>query len=218
MVLFALQPSTVWEIRWSAAGFPTLASIEMLRQDPLFTNLGTDLMEQLLADDSEQTAVERGDGFMPAVRIKRSAGRLGSVQQLAAVFDECVGPARLEASTRRGYQASWRAVLTWGIAHECVASLLPRSKTVIKALSQELLTVGCSPGTIRNIWSSIEDRHRRFGQSLPLGGVWGLLAHVQGSGCSARGTFAFHFPMGVHHLKWMLELIGLAPAQSHGFP
>jgi hypothetical protein len=21
--------------------------------------------------------------------------------------------------------------------------------------------------------------------------------------------------MGVHHLKWMLELIGLAPAQSH---
>jgi hypothetical protein len=53
MVLFALQPSTVWEIRWSAAGFPTLAGVEMLRRDPLFTNLGTDLMEQLLADDSE---------------------------------------------------------------------------------------------------------------------------------------------------------------------
>jgi hypothetical protein len=130
-------------------------------------------MEQLLAYYSELTAVERGDGFMPAVRINCSAGRLGSVQQLAAVFDGCVGPARLEASTRRGYQASWRAVLTWGIAHECVASLLPRSKTVIKALSQELLTVGCSPGTIRNIWSSIEDRHRRFGQSLPLGGSLG---------------------------------------------
>ena len=26
MVLFALQPSTVWEVRWRAAGFPTLAS------------------------------------------------------------------------------------------------------------------------------------------------------------------------------------------------
>ena len=66
MVLFALQPSTVWEVLWRAAGFPTLASIEMWRRDQLFTNLGVDLMEQLLADNSEQTAIERGDGFMPA--------------------------------------------------------------------------------------------------------------------------------------------------------
>ena len=31
MVLFAQQPSTVREVLWRAAGFPTLASIEMLR-------------------------------------------------------------------------------------------------------------------------------------------------------------------------------------------
>ena len=169
MVLFALQPSTVWEVQWSAAGFPTLASIAMLHRDPLFASLDRVKMEQLWVDDSEQTAVERSDGIMPAVRVKHAAGRLASVQQLAAVFDECVGPARLEASTWRSYQASWQAVLTWGIAHECVESLLPMSKTTVKALSQEQLMVGCSPGTISNVWSSIEDRHRRFGHSLPLG-------------------------------------------------
>jgi hypothetical protein len=78
-----------------------------------------------------QTVVKRGDGIMPAVRVKHATRRLTSVQQLTAVFDECVGPARLEASTRRSYQASWRAVLTWGIAHECVESLLPMSKTTV---------------------------------------------------------------------------------------
>ena len=30
MVLFALQPSTVWEFQWSAAVFPTLASITII--------------------------------------------------------------------------------------------------------------------------------------------------------------------------------------------
>ena len=35
-------------------------------------------------------------------------------------FDECIGPANVEASTRGGYQAAWRTVLTWGIAHDSV--------------------------------------------------------------------------------------------------
>jgi hypothetical protein len=47
---------------------------------------------------------------MPAIRVKHAAGRLASIAQLAAVFDECVGPAQLEASTRNNYHASWRLV------------------------------------------------------------------------------------------------------------
>ena len=115
-----------------------------------------------------QTVVKRGDGIMPAVRVKHATRRLTSVQQLTAVFDECVGPARLEASTRRSYQASWRAVLTWGIAHECVESLLPMSKTTVAQSRRCPKNCSWLPGTIRNIWSSIEDRHRRFGHPLPL--------------------------------------------------
>ena len=31
--------------------------------------------------------------------------------------------------------------------------------------------VGCSAGTITNVWSSIEERHRRFRLAMPLGGA-----------------------------------------------
>ena len=50
MVLFALQPSSVWELQRSTAGFPTLASIAMLGTDPLFSSLERGKMEQFLAD------------------------------------------------------------------------------------------------------------------------------------------------------------------------
>jgi hypothetical protein len=30
MVAFVLQPSTVWELRWSAAGFPTIMDVQVL--------------------------------------------------------------------------------------------------------------------------------------------------------------------------------------------
>ena len=170
MVLFALEPGTVGRLSWSTAGFPTLASLDGLAEDQLFASLETRVQQQLLDDESAQTAVERGDGHLPAIRVKQARGRLPSVAQLAAVFDECVGPAKLEASTRKGYQAAWRLVITWGIAHECVGDLLPMALSTLKALTQELLMVGCAAGTIKNIWSGIEDRHRRFGHPLPLGG------------------------------------------------
>jgi hypothetical protein len=75
----------------------------------------------------------------------------------------------VEASTRGGYQAAWRTVLTWGIAHDSVHLLLPMTQATLKALTLELLMVGCAAGTIKNVWCSIEDRHRRFGLPLPLG-------------------------------------------------
>ncbi len=46
----------------------------------------------------------------------------------------------MEASTRRGYQAAWRIVLTWEIAHQALGQLMPMSKVILKALTQELLT------------------------------------------------------------------------------
>ena len=105
---------------------------------------------------------------MPAIRVKKACGALATVEELAAVFDQCVGPASLVASTRRGYHAAWRTVLTWGIAHKALGQLMPMSKVTLKALTQELLMVGCAAGTIKNVWCSISDRHRRFGHNVPL--------------------------------------------------
>ena len=79
------------------------------------------------------------------------------------MFGEFVGPYKLEPSTRMGYQAACRLVMTWEIAHECLESLL-----LMGLKAQELLKVGCAAGTIRNVWSSIADRHRRFGLVPPL--------------------------------------------------
>ena len=182
VVAYVLQPSTVWELCWSSAGSPTIMDVQVLAADPLFSSLAAGQRERLLDDQSAQTAVERGDGILPAVRIREPQVRLASVAQLAAVFQECVAPASLEASTRRGYQALWRTVLTWGIAHEIVADLLPMSRTTLTALTQEMLMVGCSAGTIKNLWSSIEDRHRRFGLAMPPGRGRRVQATLQGRG------------------------------------
>ena len=144
MVMSLLDPATSERLTWSTAGFPTLADLGPLLSDPMFQVLDTEQRRQLLHDESAQTAVERGDGQIPAVRVKSGGARLASLEQLADTFDECVGPAKLEAGTRHGYQAAWRTVITWGIAHEAVNSLLPMSQSTVKALALEMLMVGCA--------------------------------------------------------------------------
>lgn len=214
MVAFVLQPATVWELQWSVAGFPTIMDLGVLARDPMFTALPEGLRHQLLDDQSAQTAVERGDGILPAISVKGAQGRLASVGQLAAVFQECVAPACLEASTRKGYQAMWRTVVTWAVAHEVVGDLLPMSKTTLTALTQEMLMVGCAAGTIKNLWSSIEDRHRRFGFPMPLGGA-GEFKRLYKAVAAVKGTPSrIMFPIGTHHVKRLLELVGLTECQE----
>ena len=70
MDMFALQPSTVWGSSGVVPQVPTLAKMLMLRKDPLFSSLAPTIQNQLLDDESAQTAVERGDGHMSAVRVK----------------------------------------------------------------------------------------------------------------------------------------------------
>ncbi len=87
--------------------------------------------------------------------------------------------------------AQWKAVLTWGIDHGVVADLLPMSKETLTALTQEILMVGCATGTIKNLWSSIEDRNLRFGLFMPL------RAWPSSSGCSKRSK-------GLRHASYFL--------------
>jgi hypothetical protein len=131
-------------------------------------SLGEGKLRHLLQDTSPRTAVEAGDGHFPAVKAKSQVSRLSSASELAAIFDECVMPAQLQQSTRVNYWGSWKTVLTWGVAHEEVKSLLPMTQETLKAITQEMLMVGCAAGTIRNLWSAIEDRHRIFGYMPPL--------------------------------------------------
>jgi hypothetical protein len=214
MVLYALEPEIAIRVSWSTAIFSTLASLASLAEDDLFLRLPIDRQRGLLEDQSQQTPFERGDGLMPAVRVKRAAGRLASVEQLSAIFEECVGPAQLEASTRSNYHAFWRLVITWGIAHECVTDVLPMAKGTLKALTLELLMAGCATGTIRNVWSSIEERHRRFGYPLPLGGPGDVRRLYKAVSAVKGASSRVIFPIGSHHMKRMLELLGLSSTQE----
>jgi len=73
-------------------------------------------------------------------------------------------PAHLAHRTREGYQSNWKSVITWAIARGETESIL--QMMTLKAITQELTMIGCATGTIRNVWSAIEDRHRRFGYAL----------------------------------------------------
>ena len=94
-----------------------------------------------------------------------------------------------------------------------VERLLPMSMDTLKAITQELLMMGCATGTIRNVWSAIEDRSRRFGYSLPLRieGDFSRMARAVGS---VRGQPSrLIFPIGTHHVRDLLELAGLTLTQ-----
>jgi len=214
MVATNLMPSTVWALRFTQHAFPTIENVDILAAEAQFWRLGDERMRHILEDISRQTPVERGDGHLPAVRAKGKKGRLSSAQELAAIFDECVMPACLAHRTREGYQSYWKCVITWAIAHEEVASILPMTQTTLKAITQEMMMIGCATGTIRNVWSAVEDRHRRFGYALPLG-MQGDFTRMSKAVASVQGQPSrLIFPVGVHHVKALLELAGLTDTQT----
>ncbi len=105
-------------------------------------------------------------------------------------------------------------MLSWGIAHDEVRSLLPMGLPVLKAITQEMLMLGSSAGTIRNVWSAIEDRHRFFGYTTPLAAREGDFSLYSKAAASVKGMPSrVIFSIGTHHVRLMLELVGLSLAQ-----
>jgi hypothetical protein len=82
-----------------------------LAGDALFRVLKDEQRRQLLHDESAQTAVERGDGLIPAVRVRVRTGgqRLPTLQQLADILTNASGlpmwrPPRGAATRQPGVQ------------------------------------------------------------------------------------------------------------------
>ena len=214
MVVVNLLPSTVWALKFTNHAFPTIDNVDILAAEAQFWRLGDIRMRHVLHDISPQTPVERGDGHFPAVRAKGKTTRLSSTAELAAIFDECVLPGHLALSTREGYFSGWKTVITWAVAHEEVSSILPMTQTTLKAITQEMMMIGCATGTIRNLWSAIEDRHRRFGYALPLG-ISGEFTRMSKAVAAVRGQPSrLIFPIGTHHVQQLLELAGLSDTQT----
>ena len=214
MVAVNLLPRTVWQIVYGGHTFPTINNIVTLRSEAQFFTLGEEKVKHLLTDTSPRTAVEDGDGHFPAVHAKRQCTRLLGTQALAAIFKECILPSQLQQPTREAYYSAWRTVVTWGVAHEEVKALLPMSQDTLQAITQEMLMIGCSAGTIRNLWSAIEDRHRMYGYNPPLAMRMGDFSRYSKAVASVKGMPSrLLFPIGVHHIHQMLQADNQSLAQ-----
>ena len=109
MVQCNLESATWRQLGWSRAGFPTLTDVAPLVVDAVFRGLKDEQRGQLLHDESAQTAVERGDGLIPAVRVKTGGQRLPTLQQLADILTSASGlpmwrPPRGAATRQPGVQ------------------------------------------------------------------------------------------------------------------
>lgn len=199
---------------WSKAVYPTLVSLRHLEggSGGGLEVLNTQRRKELLSDCSEKTEVEKTDGAWPAVE-KLGGGRLTKTE-LAELWDTQVAPAQLEPSTREGYDASWRTVVTFGLSHNDVGSVLPMSLETLKALTTELLIAGMSVNSIKNMWSAIEDRHRRWGFPPPLAtdGLFKRWIKALGSIKGAPGKLIF--PMGPHQVQALLRMTGLTVLET----
>jgi hypothetical protein len=74
--------------------------------------------------------------------------------------------------------------------------------------------VGCAAGMIKNVWCSISDRHRRFGHNAPLAAA-GDFKRLYKAVAAVKGAHSkLLFPIGIHHLRRLLDLIGLTEYQA----
>jgi len=207
--------STYNRIVWTKSHFPTMLSLKVLDGEDGggLGRLTAKQRKNLLADTSGLTALEEGDGILPSVERAEGTGRF-RIAELTALFRSTVLPAQVEASTRGGYYRHWRGVVTWLLAHEVADEGLPMSLATLEALTMEWLIAGASVNTIKNMWSAVEDRHRMFGHQPPLWQPGAFRRRLKAlssiHGCPTKLVF----PIGVHHIKAMLRLIGLSPLQQ----
>ena len=101
------------------------------------------------------------------------------------------------------------------LAHDAADQGLPMSRALLEALTMELLLMGSSVGSIRNIWSAIENRHRMYGHEPPLGEPGSFRRRIKALSSLRGQPSKLLFPMGRRHVRALLRLVGLTWTQKH---
>ena len=202
-------------LRWSKSLSPTISDLRALRNEDGggLGRMGARARRELLKDNSMMTELEKGDGVLPGIARARGRGRFNAAE-LSSLFRAAVMPSQLERTSRQGYFASWRTVVTWLLAHDAADQGLPMSKALLEALTMELLLMGSSVGSIRNIWSAIENRHRMFGHEPPLGEPGAFRRGIKALSSLRGQPSKLLFPMGRRHVRALLRLVGLTWTQK----
>lgn len=169
---------------FGAGKVPTLGRIDFLRARGFFHPADEQL---ILGDISGSTSFERAE-YDPAL-WEPSSGPLDCLQtisELARAWDVDIAPSSQAVATRCGHFRNWRSVVTWALAHGCTGSVLPMSLETCKAMSYELILLGCSASHVADVWSAVADRHFRAGVPGPLaaagtrGAMLKAIASLQG--------------------------------------
>jgi hypothetical protein len=187
--------------RWGTAKAPALADLSPLRCHLI---LAEHLWEPLLTDTSDPTILESADGVWGQAVAAVGHVTLLPSAALAAAFRQHVEPSELAVSTRSKNWRNWRAVVSWGIAHNDLASLLPMNLTTLQAISWEFLNLDCKANHIKDVWSAIAQRHRQYRAASPFGRgqftrMLRSLQAVQGAPSSLK------FPIRAHHVRLLLS-------------
>ena len=201
-------------LKWSKSLSPTISDLRPLRDEDGggLGRMGARARRELLRNNSMMTEMERGDGVLPSVTRVHGRGRFNAAE-LSSLFRAAVMPSQLERSSRQGYFASWRTVVTWLLAHDAADQGLPMPRSLLEALTMELLLMGLSVGSIRNIWSAIENRHRMYGHEPPLGEPGSFRRGIKALSSLRGQPSKLLFPMGRRHIRALLRLVGLTWAQ-----
>jgi len=173
-VVELIPPERLAEVQWAkTVYFPTIADWEVfasggLRDGGLEKTSAAGRL-WLFQNVAHRTEVEKMDGRMPGISRARGApGGIFSAGELAALFQEQVLPAKLEHSTRKAYWGVWKQVLTWGLAHGIMNQLMSVSMDDVHAMVMEMMMLGLSASSIKNVLSCVESRHRFCGLVPPL--------------------------------------------------
>jgi hypothetical protein len=84
------------------------------------------------------------------------------------------------------------------------------SKETLQALTVEMLLVGASANTIKNLWSAIQHRHDMAGLPAPLT-VARSFQKLFKAVASITGTPGqIQVPVGTHHIQQWFDLVGLS--------
>jgi len=213
-VVELIPPERLAEVQWAkTVYFPTIADWEVFASGGLRVG-GLEKTSAagrlwLFQNEAHRTEVEKMDGRMPGISRARGApGGIFSAGELAALFQAQVLPAKLEHSTRKAYWGVWKQVLTWGLAHGIMNQLLPMSMDDVHAMVMEMMMLGLSASSIKNVLSCVESRHRFCGLVPPLVQAKAFARLTKSVASVAGAPGRLRFPLGTHHLRRMIALPG----------
>ena len=208
-VMENVPPAVGVELRWADSLYPTLAGVAELAEVRCagLERVSAETRKWLFHNEVALTEVERGDGILPGIqRAGARAGAVMSIRELESIFSTQVMPAELQPSTRATYWTVWRQVLTFGMAHGTMDLLLPMAVGELRALVMEFMMLGVSAGSIKNVLSAIEHRHRMAGLAPPLMERLAFKRMMKAVSSVSGTPSRLRFPIGAHHLWKLLRL------------